>query len=374
MRDAALIERIARELRVPPRGATAALALFDGGATVPFVARYRKEATGGLDEVQLRAIAERAKYLSELGMRAGVALEAIRAQGKLTPELERAITLCETKAELEHLYAPFRSKRRTRGQIAKELGLEPLADLIWKHDASESPEAAARRFVAHIPRSARLRRPSTARSTSGRAHLRRPRRAPSGRRGAATRHRAREKATKFRTQTTKFDNYASFAEPVAKLAPHRYLAICRGENEGVLRPSFELDDARVTRELERLVGLRAGDAWESCLLVRSTRHSRLLVPAARSAVRGVAGRCGRDAVKVFARTWSNCSWQHPSAGAGCWGSIPGNARAASASCSTRLERWSSTASSTWSRAKTPSEPPNKPSPVCSTAIPLRPWR
>lgn len=326
MRDAALIERIARELRVPPRGATAALALFDGGATVPFVARYRKEATGGLDEVQLRAIAERAKYLSELGDARRVALEAIRAQGKLTPELERAITLCETKAELEHLYAPFRSKRRTRGQIAKELGLEPLADLIWKHDASESPEAAARRFVAQNPEIG-----SAEAALDGAVDIcaERISEDPAARRRVAEELRRGtvrvKKATKFRTQTTKFDNYASFAEPVAKLAPHRYLAICRGENEGVLRPSFELDDARVTRELERLVGLRAGDAWGK-LLARAVDEalSRLLVPAARSAVRAeLLDVAERDAVKVFAKNLEQLLLAAPFGGRWVLGIDPG---------------------------------------------------
>jgi uncharacterized protein len=121
---------IAAELDLRTAQVTAALALFADGATVPFVARYRKERTGNLDEVQLRQIAERHQYLSELENRKQVILEAIEAQGKLTPDLKASILACEQKTELEDLYLPYRPKRRTRATAAREKGLEPLADQI----------------------------------------------------------------------------------------------------------------------------------------------------------------------------------------------------------------------------------------------------
>src|SRR5205085_10562802 len=119
-------QRLAVELAAKPAQVAAAIALLDEGATVPFIARYRKEATGGLDDTQLRLLEERLAYLRELEDRRAVVLRTIAEQGKLTPELARAITAAETKARLEDLYLPYKPKRRTRGQIAREAGLEPL--------------------------------------------------------------------------------------------------------------------------------------------------------------------------------------------------------------------------------------------------------
>jgi uncharacterized protein len=118
---------IAVELQLPPRGVAAVVQLLEEGATVPFIARYRKEVTGGLDEVQIRDIQERKAYLRELDERRTAVLASIEEQGKLTPELKKRILACSTKAALEDLYAPYKQKRRTRATIAKEKGLEPLA-------------------------------------------------------------------------------------------------------------------------------------------------------------------------------------------------------------------------------------------------------
>lgn len=304
MRDPALIESIAREQRVSPRSVSAVLELFDGGATIPFVARYRKEATGGLDEVQLREIGERAKYLHDFNERRRVVLEAIASQGKLGAELQQAILACTTKTELEELYAPFKSKKKTRGQMARDLGLEPLADLIWTRRGSGKPESAAAPFVTQNPEIGSIEA-----ALAGAVDICAERIAekPNVRRLVSDELRRGtlrvKKATKFRKQKTKFDNYESFAEPISRIAPHRYLAICRGENEGVLKPSFELDDARATNELERVLGIRGNDPWTQ-LLHRTLDEalSRLLVPSARSALRSeLSDVAERDAVKVFAK-------------------------------------------------------------------------
>ena len=121
-----LTERVARDLKLPPGGAAAVLRLFDEGATVPFIARYRKEATGGLDEVQIRAVAERARSLKELDARRASILATIAEQGALTDDLRRRIEACTTRAELEDLYAPYRPKRRTKASVALERHLEQL--------------------------------------------------------------------------------------------------------------------------------------------------------------------------------------------------------------------------------------------------------
>src|SRR5690606_35710099 len=135
------VPRLAQELSLPEAGVRAVVKLLAEGGTVPFIARYRKEATGGLDEVQIRTIEERRGYLVELEARRGSVLAEIEKQGKLTDALRARIVACQTKAELEDLYLPFKPKRRTRATIAKERGLEPLADRIWAQASDGDPRA-----------------------------------------------------------------------------------------------------------------------------------------------------------------------------------------------------------------------------------------
>lgn len=125
-------QRIAEELNTTNDQVQAAIKLLDDGATVPFISRYRKEATGGLDDIQLRNLEERLNYLRELEDRRNTILKSIEEQGKLTPELKNSINEADTKTRLEDLYLPYKPKRRTKGQIAIEAGLEPLADALYK--------------------------------------------------------------------------------------------------------------------------------------------------------------------------------------------------------------------------------------------------
>jgi len=138
--------RIAQELNVREAQVTATVELLDGGATVPFVARYRKEVTGGLDDTQLRTLDERLKYLREMEERRTAILKNIEEQGKLTPAIQEQIEAADSKARLEDLYLPFKPKRRTKAQIAREAGLEPLADLLLG-DPTKVPETEAAAFV-----------------------------------------------------------------------------------------------------------------------------------------------------------------------------------------------------------------------------------
>ncbi len=139
--------RIAEELGVRERQVAAAISLLDGGATVPFVARYRKEATEALDDAQLRILEERLRYLRELDEHRAAILDSIGQQGKLDAALEQAINAADSKARLEDLYLPYRPKRRTKAQIAREAGLEPLAEALLARP-DQSPEQLARRYVA----------------------------------------------------------------------------------------------------------------------------------------------------------------------------------------------------------------------------------
>jgi uncharacterized protein len=299
-----VIELVSRERGIPARSVAATLDLLDGGATVPFIARYRKEATGGLDEVVLREIAERSRYLRELEERKRFVASAISEAGLLTAELERAIESCATKNELEELYAPFKSKRRTRAQIASELGLDPLADAIWKRAGAGNPETLARQLLSANPAIG-----SVEAAIDGAIDIcaERLARDPRARRVVADELRRGtlrvKKGTKHKQQKTKFDDYDGHVEPVARIASHRYLAMARGEREGVLKLTFELDETRVTNALDQLVGLRGNDAWAK-LLGRAVEESlaRLLIPAGRSLVRSeLADRAELDAVKVFAK-------------------------------------------------------------------------
>src|SRR5690606_6462095 len=138
--------RIAAELSAKPQQVAAAIALLDEGATVPFIARYRKEATGGLDDTQLRTLEERLGYLRELETRRAQILTSIEEQKKLTPALRASIEAAETKQRLEDLYLPYKPKRRTKAQIAREAGLQPLADALLA-DTSLDPETEAARYL-----------------------------------------------------------------------------------------------------------------------------------------------------------------------------------------------------------------------------------
>jgi len=245
---------IAKELQLSERGVAAVLKLSAEGATVPFLARYRKEATGGLDEVQIRQIVERAEYLTELESRRQVILASIGEQGKLTAELTRALTRAATKSELEDLYLPYKPKRKTRASVAKERGLEPLAMLLWSGDAPASSDA---RWLAEHAKS--FVRPDKEVACVEDA-LAGARDICAERLGeiAAVRHKARElvrssgvlctiKAKAHRDVTTKFNNYAQFSEPLSRLMEHRLLAIERGKAESVLKVKTEVETASYQR-------------------------------------------------------------------------------------------------------------------------------
>jgi protein Tex len=300
----AVAELLARERRLSTGSVSAVIELLKGGATIPFIARYRKESTGGLDEVALREIAERSRYLSELAERRIAVKGAIAERGKLTPELARAIDECKTKTELEELYAPYKSKRRTRGEVARELGLEPLAELIWSRRGSGDVQAVAQSFVQKNPK---IAGPEAAIDGAVDICSEKAAEDPRARRSVLEALRRgvlrAKKSSKHKAQKTKFDDYADYGEPISRVASHRYLAICRGERDGVLKVSFELDEDSVLNELERIFGVRGRDAWTELLRrAISEAFSRLMLSSARASVRSELGeRAERDAIGIFAK-------------------------------------------------------------------------
>ncbi|WP_447051080.1 Tex-like N-terminal domain-containing protein [Streptomyces rosealbus] len=236
--------RIAEELGVRERQVKAAVDLLDGGSTVPFIARYRKEATEMLDDAQLRTLEERLRYLRELEERRAAVLESVREQGKLTDELEARIRAADTKARLEDIYLPFKPKRRTKAQIAREAGLEPLADGLLG-DPSVDPHAAATAFVdagkgvADPQAALDGARAILAERFSEDADLigeLRERMWVRGRLVAKVRDGKEEAGAKFA-------DYFDFSEPFKELPSHRVLAMLRGEKEDVLDLVLEPEEA-----------------------------------------------------------------------------------------------------------------------------------
>ncbi|MEV0445229.1 Tex family protein [Streptomyces spectabilis] len=241
---ASIESRIAEEIGVRERQVKAAVDLLDGGSTVPFIARYRKEATESLDDAQLRTLEERLRYLRELEERRAAVLESVREQGKLTEELEARIREADTKARLEDIYLPYKPKRRTKAQIAREAGLEPLAEGLLGDPAVE-PLAAAAAFVdadkgvADAQGALDGARAILTERFSEDADLigeLRERMWVRGRLAAKVREGKEEAGAKFA-------DYFDFAEPFTELPSHRVLALLRGEKEDVLDLVLEPEEA-----------------------------------------------------------------------------------------------------------------------------------
>ncbi|MEU7489646.1 Tex family protein [Streptomyces sp. NPDC042319] len=232
--------RIAEELGVRERQVKAAVELLDGGSTVPFIARYRKEATEMLDDAQLRALEERLRYLRELEERRTAVLESVRSQGKLDAALEAQIRGAESKARLEDIYLPFKPKRRTKAQIAREAGLEPLADGLLS-DPSVEPQAAAAAFVDADKGVA-----DPAAALEGARAILTERFSEDAdligelRERMWTRGQVASKVREGKEEAgAKFADYFDFAEPFTELPSHRVLAMFRGEKEEVLDLALE---------------------------------------------------------------------------------------------------------------------------------------
>jgi protein Tex len=318
---------LVRELGLPRAGVQAVVKLIADGATVPFIARYRKEATGDLDEVQIRAIGERFQYLTELEARRASVLAEIEQQGKLTPELQGKLRAAATKAELEDLYLPFKPKRRTRAVIALERGLGPLAEALWAQASETEPEVLARAFV-----DASKAVPDVATALAGARDICAERLAED----AELRGRLRQaylkdgvievrKRKEHADTTTKFDMYSDFAEPIAKVPSHRFLAIKRGEDEGILRATLRLElephfayaatripirkDSPFRAELEQVVV----DALDRIVEPSVTVDTRLELKL----------RSDREAIQVFAQNLRELLLAAPFGGKTVLGIDPG---------------------------------------------------
>ena len=266
--------QIAEELGVREQQIEATVTLLDGGATVPFVARYRKEITGGLDDAQLRTLEERLNYLRELEARRTAILDSIREQGKLDAALEAAILAADSKGRLEDIYLPFKPKRRTKAEIAKEAGLEPLAELVLTHPEND-PQAAAAPFVnadkevADAATALEGARAILVERFAEDADLLGALREQMWSSGLVT---SKVRSGK-KTEGEKFKDYFDFNEPLHKLPSHRILALFRGEKEEILdlqiQPDAQIPVAGVPSSYELKIMQRfavadrgrPGDRW-----------------------------------------------------------------------------------------------------------------
>ena len=304
-----LIDRIAQDLDLPPRGVAAVTRLLKEGATVPFIARYRKEATGGLDEVQIRDIAERQEYLVALDDRRTAILRSIDEQGLLTDTIRQRLAACVTKTELEDVYLPFKPKRRTKAMIAREQGLQPLAANILEQGTGGDLEADARSFVDPAKGIASIEQAiagardivieTVAENVEVRAFLRRV---------LAEHGVVRSQGIKSKIKgRTKFEDYYDYREAMGRVPSHRYLALCRGESKGVLRVHVETDDERAVDRIERIMGLSPRSPYRLALASAiAEAYKKRLLPGLGKEVRAqVAARAEREAVEVFADNLKN---------------------------------------------------------------------
>ncbi|MBV8473423.1 MAG: RNA-binding transcriptional accessory protein, partial [Hyphomicrobiales bacterium] len=321
---------IAAEIGAKAEQAAAAIQLLDEGATVPFVARYRKEVTGGLDDTQLRLLAERLVYLRELESRRAAILDSIGAQGKLTDELAAQIGAAATKAELEDLYLPYKPKRRTKADIARERGLGPLAEAILA-DRSAAPAELAAPFVvgevADVKAALEGARDIVAETIAVNSEL-------IGRLRAYMKEKAFLRSTVVEGKQeagAKFSDYFAHVERWAQVPSHRALAMLRGRNESVLSLDIEVDadDASPVKPVERMiadayqVGAAAqGDLWLR-EVVRWTWRVKLSLSLSLDLMMAMREQAEEEAIKVFARNLKDLLLAAPAGSRATMGLDPG---------------------------------------------------
>lgn len=297
------IQLIAQRLNLREKQVEQTIALLDEGATIPFISRYRKEATGGLDEVAVAAVAEQHRQLDELEHRKAFVLETIEVQGALTDELRARITACWDATEIEDIYLPFKPKRRTRAQMAREKGLEPLAQRLLLRPNSD-PEQEAEGFltdeVGTVDEALQGARDIIAEQISEDEHSRQTLRRIYSREAVIT-----SKAVKGKSETpeaAKYRDYFEWSEPLKRCTSHRLLAMRRGESEGVLRVTITpADDERATEQVARRYVKSGTRAAEQVEMAAGDAYKRLLRPSIETEFAASSKeQADEEAIRVFA--------------------------------------------------------------------------
>jgi len=322
-----ILLHIAQILNVPLKGLVATVDLLDEGGTVPFIARYRKEATGNLDEVQIRAIEEKLAYFRELEDRRDTVLRTIEQQGKLTDDLRNRILATFDRSELEDLYLPYKPKRRTKATIAREKGLEPLALYLWTQEPAPQPLAelaatfiSAEKGVASADEALEGARHIVAETISENADFRKALRQMMFNEAAIV----SAKTDGAVDEQEKFKMYYEYREPVAKIPSHRMLAIRRGEAENILYFNIELSAERPLSYLKSKV-LRQPGEWTPHLdLAVQDSYKRLLNLSIQSEVRlELKQNADVEAIRVFRENLENLLLSPPAGQIAVLGIDPG---------------------------------------------------
>lgn len=307
-----MFRQIAEELSLKVGQVRTVAALLDEGNTIPFIARYRKEMTGELDENQLRAIEERRHYLKGLETRKAEVIRLIAEQGKLTPELEDAIRAAVKLQEVEDLYRPYRQKRKTRASVAKERGLEPLAEWLLTLPQQGDPLAEAQQYVNEekgVPTAEEALQGAMdilAEMWSDDADIRRWVRKHTWQHGVL-----HSKAKDPEAESV-YEMYYQYQEPVKKLPPHRVLAINRGEREDFLSVSIELPLEPVMDELSRRIVTRQTVVRDILLAAAEDAYKRLIAPSIERELRGeLTEKAEEHAIGIFSENLRNLLMQAP---------------------------------------------------------------
>ena len=311
-----ITKKIASELQVRPAQVDAAIKLLDEGNTVPFISRYRKEATGGLNDEQLRELAERLTYLRNLEDKKATCLASIEEQGLLTEELKKAILEAETQVAVDDLYRPYRPKRRTRATIAKEKGLEPLANIIILQMTDKSLEEEAKAFInpekeVKAPEEAIAGACDIiAESISDDADYRTWIREKTFKNGRIV-----SKAKDAEAESV-YENYYDYDEAIAKLPGHRILALNRGEKEKILKVSIEAPVEDILNYLQKKIISRDNVNTNQALInTIEDAYTRLIAPSIENEIRNNLTEMAEDgAIKVFGKNLTQLLMQPPIAG------------------------------------------------------------
>jgi uncharacterized protein len=315
-----ILLHIAKSLNVPMKGLAATIELLDEGGTVPFIARYRKEATGNLDEVQIRAIEERLLYFRELEDRKASILASIQEQGKLTGELKARIEAALEKSELEDLYLPFKPKRRTKASIAREKGFDPLAQYLWAQQPTGTPLETYAATFGNAAEALEGARHIVAETISEDASIRQALRKIMFDEGVIV----SRKIADAPDEQEKFKMYYDYREPVKSIPSHRMLAIRRGETESVLYFTIELDPKRPASEIASKVHKREGDWTPHLTLAIHDAWKRLLNASIQGETRlQLKQNADTEAIKVFRDNLQNVLLAPPAGQLAVLGIDPG---------------------------------------------------
>ena len=322
-----LLTHITQALQIPLKSLVPTIELLDDGSTVPFIARYRKEVTGNLDEVQIRDIEEKLAYFRELLSRKETILASIQEQGKLTDELKARIEKTLDKSELEDLYLPYKPKRRTKAMIAREKGLEPLGEYLWNQQATETPlETFAASFVdpqkgvSNVEEALEGARHIVAETISDDADIRKLLRHVMFEEGVVVSRKMLDAVD----EQQKFQMYYDYREPVKQIPSHRMLAIRRGETENVLYFLIELAPERPLGLIESKIHQQPGDWTPQLNLAAEDAWKRLLNSSITSEVRlELKQRADNGAIQVFRENLQNLLLAPPAGQLAVLGIDPG---------------------------------------------------